>query len=186
MTLLDLGVVLLIVIYVALGWWTGTVRRVIGLVAVYIGLLVAFNMGPQGGGILEQSQPGLSFADARFISWSFFLVLMLLVFEGAATAVHAQLQVAVLALNKGIGVLIGLVTAVVLVTAIVYMLAGFGKPVGKQPDRLQITVRDAVVNSALGLPLAKAAGDFILPLLSAALPRDPQAYFALEGTGTQP
>ena len=45
-------------------------------------------------------------------------------------------------------------------------------------------VRDAVANSGIALPLAKAAGDFILPLLNAALPRDPQAYFTLEGTGT--
>jgi len=29
LTLLDLGVVLLLLIYAALGWWTGTVRRVI-------------------------------------------------------------------------------------------------------------------------------------------------------------
>jgi uncharacterized membrane protein required for colicin V production len=184
LTLLDLAAVLLLIIYLALGWWTGTVRRVIGLVAVYIGLLVAFNMGVQGADILEQWQPGMSVADARFLSWTFFLALMLLVFEGAATAIHAQLQVAVLALNRGIGVLIGAVTWVVLVTALVYMLAGFGKPVTKQPDRLQINVRDAVANSALALPLAKAAGDFILPLLNAALPRDPQAYFTLEGTAT--
>ncbi len=99
MTLLDLAALLLVLIYVALGWWTGTVRRVIGLVAVYIGLLVAFNMGAQGGGIVEQWQPGMSVADARFLSWTFFLALMLLVFEGAATAVHTQLQVAVLAFN---------------------------------------------------------------------------------------
>jgi uncharacterized membrane protein required for colicin V production len=182
LTLLDLAAVILVLIYAALGWWTGTVRRVIGLVAVYIGLLVAFNMAVQGGGILEQWQPGMSVADARFLSWIFFLALMLLVFEGAATAVHAQVQVAVLAFNRGVGVLIGLVTSVVLITALVYMLAGFGKPVGKQPDRLQINVRDAVTNSSLALPLARAAGDFILPLLNAALPRDPQAYFTLEGT----
>jgi len=180
LTLLDLAALLLVLIYVALGWWTGTVRRVIGLVAVYIGLLVAFNMGGQGGGIVEQWQPGMSVADARFLSWTFFLALMLLVFEGAATAVHTQLQVAVLAFNRGAGVLIGLVTSVVLITALVYMLAGFGKPVAKQPDRLQINVRDAVANSSLALPLAKAAGDFILPFLNAALPRDPQAYFTIE------
>jgi uncharacterized membrane protein required for colicin V production len=124
----------------------------------------------------------MSVADARFVAWTFFLFLMLLVFEGAATAVHTQLQVAVLAVNRGVGVFLGLVTSVVLITALVYMLAGFGKPVTKQPDRLQINVRDAVANSGLALPLAKAAGDYILPLLNAALPRDPQAYFTLEGT----
>jgi uncharacterized membrane protein required for colicin V production len=182
LTLLDLGAVLLFVVYAALGWFTGTIRRVIGLVAVYIALLVATFMGQQGGDVVMQSQPGMPVPDARLVAWGFFLVLMLLVFEGAATAVHSQLQLAVVAVNKAVGVVVGLVTALVLITALVYMLAGFAKPSGRQPDQLQITIRDAVVNSGIGFPLARAAGGYILPLLNAALPRDSQAYFTLEVT----
>ncbi len=182
MTLLDLGAVLLFVVYGALGWFTGTIRRVIGLVAVYIALLVATFMGHQGADVVMQSQPGMPVPDARLVAWSFFLILMLLVFEGAATAVHSQLQLAVVAVNKGVGVVVGLMTAVVLISALVYMLAGFAKPSARQPDQLQITVRDAIVNSGIAFPLARATGGYILPALNAALPRDSQAYFTLEGT----
>jgi hypothetical protein len=79
-------------------------------------------------------------------------------------------------------VVIALVTAVVLITALVYMLAGFAKPSARQPDQLQISVRDAVVNSGIAYPLARATANYVLPFLNAALPRDSQAYFVLEGT----
>jgi len=182
LTLLDLAAVVIVVGYVALGWFTGTIRRVIGLVAVYLALLVATFMGQQGADVVTQSQPGMPIPDARLVAWMFFLLLMLLVFEGAATAVHTQLQLAVVALNRGVGVVLGLVTTVVLVTALVYMLAGFAKPSARQPDQLQITVRDAVVNSGIAYPLARATANYVLPFLNAALPRDSQAYFVLEGT----
>jgi len=182
LTLLDLAAVVIVVAYAALGWITGTIRRVIGLVAVYVALLVATFMGQQGADVVMQSQPGMPVPDARLVAWCFFFVLMVLVFEGAATAVHSQLQLAVVAVNKGVGVVMGVVTAVVLITALVYMLAGFAKPSARQPDQFQITVRDAVVNSGIAFPLARATGGYVLPLLNAALPRDSQAYFTLEGT----
>jgi uncharacterized membrane protein required for colicin V production len=182
LTLLDLAAVLIVVGYVALGWFTGTIRRVIGLVAVYLALLVATYMGQQGADVVMQSQTSMPVPDARLVAWTFFLVLMLLVFEGAATAVHTQLQLAVVALNRGVGVVLGLVTSVVLITALIYMLAGFAKPSARQPDQLQITIRDAVVNSGIAYPLARATAAYVLPFLNAALPRDSQAYFVLEGT----
>lgn len=182
MTLLDLAGVLIFLLYFLLGWFSGTIRRVIGLAAVYLALLVATYMGQQGGSVIMQSQPGMPIPDARLVAWTFFLLLMLLVFEGAATAVHSQLQLAVVAVDRPVGVVLGLVTAAVLVTALVYMLAGFAKPSARQPDQLQITVRDAVLNSGIAYPLARGTANYVLPFLNAALPRDSQAYFVLEGT----
>ena len=128
MTLLDLVAAIFLVAYLLLGWYTGTVRRMLGLIGVLIALWIATNMGQQAAGILEQSQPGMATPDARLYSWAFFFLLILLVLEGAATAVHEQLQIAVVAVNRGIGLLLGLVTFVVVIVAVVYMLAGFGQP----------------------------------------------------------
>ena len=72
--------------------------------------------------------------------------------------------------------------ALAMATSLIYMLAGFGKPSARQPDQLQITIRDAVVNSGIAYPLARASAAYVLPFLNAALPRDSQAYFVLEGT----
>ena len=172
-----------LVIYLALGWYTGTVRRALGLIILLIALWTATNLGQQGAGIISQSQPGMAIPDTRLLSWGFFFLLILLVLEGAATAVHDQLQIAVVALNRGVGLILGVVTFVVLNTAVVYMLAGFGQPTARQPDTLQTDVRNAVVNSAFAYPLAKSTAATVLPLLNTFLPRDPKAYFNLEGTG---
>ncbi|HEX6350986.1 MAG TPA: CvpA family protein [Candidatus Dormibacteraeota bacterium] len=183
LTLLDLAAVLLLVAYVALGWYTGTVRRVLGLIVALIALWVATNMGQQGGSIVIQNQPGMSIPDARMISWLFFFLLILLVLEGATYAVRDQLQIAVVAVNRAGGLVAALATFVVINTAVVYMLAGFGQPTARQPDTLQLRVRDAVVNSGFAYPLAKSTANAVLPLLNSFLPRDPKAYFNLEGTG---
>jgi uncharacterized membrane protein required for colicin V production len=182
-TLLDLGAAAFLVIYLALGWYTGTVRRALGLVILLVALWTATNLGQQGAAIIGQSQPGMAVPDTRMISWAFFFLLLLLVLEGAATAVHEQLQVAVVAVNRGVGLILGVVTFVVLNTAVVYMLAGFGQPTARQPDALQTDVRNAVVNSGFAYPLAKSMANTVLPLLNSFLPRDPKAYFNLEGTG---
>ena len=174
---------LFLVVYLALGWYTGTVRRALGLIILLIALWVATNLSQQGAGIISQSQPGMAVPDTRLLSWSFFFLLILLVLEGAATAIHDQLQIAVVALNRGVGLILGLVTFVVLNTAVVYMLAGFGQPTARQPDALQTDVKNAVVNSGFSYPLAKSMANPVLPLLNSFLPRDPKAYFNLEGTG---
>jgi len=180
---LDLGALVVLVTYVALGWYTGTVRRVLGLIIVMAALWVATNMGQQGAGILTQFQPGMATADARLYSWGFFFLLLVVVLEASAFALGDQLQIAVVAANKAGGLLLGLITFVIVTAAVVYMLAGFGQPTVRQPDTLQVDVRDAVVNSGFAFPVARAAAEPVLPLLNTFLPRDPKAYFNLEGTG---
>jgi len=52
---LDLLPILLVVVYTALGLFTGVLRRIIGLIALYLAFVGATNMGLQAGGILQQS-----------------------------------------------------------------------------------------------------------------------------------
>ena len=181
MTVLDVIAIVFVLVYMFVGWYTGTIRRVLGLIGVYLAMLVATNMGQQGAGIYLQYSPTTPVPDARLFGWLFFFFLLTIVFEGAATAVHAQIQLAVVALNNGIGLVIGIITALVVVTGLFYMTAGYAKAATNTPSGLQITIRDELANSHLVLPLMKATASPILPLLSAALPRDSQAYFAFEG-----
>lgn len=180
MTLVDLLGAGILVAYAVLGWTTGTVRRVIGLTVLYVAFLVATNMGQSGGDIYRQWTPTTPPTDARLYGWLFFFLLMLIALEAAATAVHAQLQLSVVALNKSIGVLVGLVTGLVVVVGLFYMSAGYARATVNEPSKLQSRVRDALAQSHFVLPLVKAAAPPILPLLSASLPRDSQAYFTFE------
>ncbi len=178
MTLVDLIGALVFVVYGVLGIYTGTIRRVLGLIVIYAAMWVATNMGQPGGSIYIQYAPTTPVPDARLIGWIFFLVLLMLALEGAATAVNAQLQLAVVAWNRAVGFVIGLVTALVLVIAVFYMVAGYSKANTNTPSDLQISTRDALVNSHFVFPLVKATAAPILPLLSAVLPRDSTAYFS--------
>ncbi len=181
MTFIDLIAIAVVVGYGILGWFSGTVRRVIGLAGLYLALVAATYMGQWAGGIYQQVNPAAPVPDARLAGWLFFLVLLVVAIEGLATAVHTQLQVAVVALNRSVGVILGLVTGVVVTVAAFYILAGYAQGVTAQASNAQIEVRDNLNHSRVMLPLARKAGPPVLPLLSGALPRDSEAYFIFEG-----
>lgn len=177
--LLGIGVALL---YVVLGLTTGTVRRVLGLVIVYVALLVGTNLGQSGGGIYQQWSPTTPQQDARLVGFLFFFGLIVVALEAAAFALRTQLQLAVVALDRFFGVAVGLVTAGVLVVALFYMGAGYGRAAVNEPSQLQAGTRDALSQSHLVLPLVKLAAAPVLPLLAGVLPRDSQAYFTFDNT----
>ncbi len=177
MTLFDLAAVLIVLVYVVIGYYSGVIRRVIGLAGAFLGCLVGTYMGVSGGSIVQQYWPDTPIPDSRIYSWLFFFALIVLIIEGAALAVHDLLQVSVVLLNRFTGVLVGLVTAGVVVVALAYMLAGYAQPLGSGPvDSQQIKVRDAVANSKIGLSLAKLASP-VLIVMEGALPHDPATYF---------
>ena len=180
MTLADLLGVAILLAYAILGWTTGTVRRVIGIVVVYVALIAGTNMGQPGGGILEQWDNTIPAQDARLYAWLFFFLLILLALEGAATAVHGRLQLAVVAFDKSLGVLIGLVTGTVVIVALVFMTAGFSRAAINQPSDLQTWTRDSLASSHFVVPLTKSISGTVVPLLAGGLPRDAQAYFTFK------
>lgn len=180
MTLVDLLAIAILAVYAILGWSTGTVRRVIGVVVVYAALIVGTNMGQPGGGILEQSNNTIPPQDARLYGWLFFFLLIVVALEAAATAVHGRLQLAVVAFDKSLGVLIGLVTGTVVIVSLVYMTAGFSRAAINQPSDLQSSLRDSLAASHLAVPVTRSISGVVMPLLSAGLPRDAQAYFTFK------
>lgn len=178
MTLIDLVAIVLVVGYSAFGYATGAVRRVLGLVFVYFAVLVGTYMGPHGADILLQYSPSTPIPDARLYGWLAFTLAILIAAEGFATALHEQLQAAVVALNKAVGVLLGAITGLVGTVVLVFMLAGYAQPAGGgQLSSLELTVKDQLNRSTIAVRMTKATGAPIVVALSAALPREASQFF---------
>ena len=177
MTWIDLFAILLIVAYGVGGFFTGVLRRLIGFVALYVGLFAATNMGLQAGGILQQTS-NFETPDARIYGFFGILFAVLVIVEGATQLAHSQIQIPALSLNRTFGVLAGLITAIVLTVLCVYELGAAANPFGgSQLDPRQQSIRDAYNSSHVIVPIAKAIQKPVIALFQPALPGDPQIYF---------
>jgi hypothetical protein len=92
MTWLDVLPFVLIIIYAALGYFTGVLRRGIGLAALYVGFLAATGMGLQAGNIINQAF-AIEVPDARIIGFFGILAAVLILIDGAAQLAHAQIRI---------------------------------------------------------------------------------------------
>jgi len=98
--------------------------------------------------------------------------------EGAAQLVHSQIQIQAIVFNRVSGVVVGLLTAIVLSVLVTYELQAAGNPFGgTQLDSLQLSIRDAVNNSHLAVPLTNALKRPIIAIFDPVLPNNPQIYF---------
>jgi uncharacterized membrane protein required for colicin V production len=177
MTWIDLFAILLIVGYGVGGFFTGVLRRLIGFVALYVGLFAATNMGLQAALILQQAS-NFEIADSRIYGFFGILFAVLVLVEGATQLAHGQIQIPALSLNRTFGVLAGLITAIVLTVICVYELGAAANPFGgPQLDPRQQGIRDAYNGSHVIVPIARAIQKPIIALFQPALPGDPQIYF---------
>jgi uncharacterized membrane protein required for colicin V production len=177
MTSIDWLVIGLLVVYTAGGFFTGVIRRLIGLVALYLGLLAATNMGLQAGGILQQSS-NFDVPDARIYGFFGILTAILVIVEAATQLAHSQIQIPALLFNNALGAIAGLITAVLLSVVLVYELGAAGNPFGgSQLDPLQQKIRDAYQGSHIVVPIVHQVQRPIINIFAGALPDDPQIYF---------
>lgn len=175
---LDALPIVLVIVYGALGLFTGALRRLVGLVAIYLAFVGATNMGLQAGGLLQQSS-SLETPDARIYGFFGIIVAVIVIVEGAAQLANSQIQVGALVFNRVLGVLLGLTTAVILSVLITFELEAASKPFGGGAlDAQQLQIRDAVRGSHLAVPLVSAIGKPIVTIFQLALPNDPQIYFS--------
>jgi hypothetical protein len=178
MNALDVLPIALVIVYGALGLFTGTLRRLVGLVAVYLAFIGATNMGLQAGGILQQSST-LETPDARIYGFFGIVIAVIVIIEGAAQLVGSQIQGGAIVFNRALGVVIGVVTAIVLSVLLTYELEAAGNPFGGGAlDSQQLQIRDQVQGSRIAVPLVSAIGKPILTIFQLALPADPQIYFS--------
>lgn len=178
MNWLDVMPIVLVIVYVALGLFTGVLRRLIGLIALYLAFVGATNMGLQAGGIFQQSS-NLETPDARIYGFFSIIIAVILIVEGAAQLANSQIQIGALLFNRVLGVVIGLTTAIILSVLVTFELEAAGNPFGGGSlDPLQGSIRDAVHSSHIAVPLTNAIGKPIEIIFQLALPTDPQIYFS--------
>ena len=178
MTWLDVLPVVLIIVYAALGYLTGVLRRGIGLVALYVALLAATGMGLQAGGILNQAA-ALETPDARIVGFFGILLAVLILIDGAAQLAQAQIRIEAVYWNRASGVALGVVTAIMLSVVVVYLMVAAGNPSGGgELSGLQAQIHDTVKNSRLVVPLVNNVGKPIIAIFSPVLPNDPNQYFS--------
>lgn len=177
MNWLDFAVIILIVAYTAAGFFTGLIRRAIGLVALWVAFLGATHLGLQAGGVLQQSS-GLEVPDSRIYGFFGIVIAVLVIVEGAGQLAHSQIQIPAVTLNRVTGVIIGLFTGVLLSVVITHELVYAGQPFGGgQLDALQARIKDTTNHSGIAVPFRNAIGTPIVDVFQPVLPADPQIYF---------
>ncbi len=177
MTWIDIFPVLLLIAYGVGGFFTGLIRRFIGLVALFVAFWAATNMGLQAGAILQQTS-SFEVADGRIYGFFGIIVFVLVIVEAATQLAHSQIQIQAVILNRTFGVALGLVTAILLSVVSVYLLSQASNPIGgAQLDPIQLNIREAVRNSLFMVKLVNATDRPIIALFSPLLPPDPQVYF---------
>ena len=177
MNWIDLIPIVLVVVYTVGGFFSGLIRRFIGLVALFVAVWAATNMGLQAGGILQQTS-NFETSDARIYGFFGIIVALLVIVEVATQLAHTQIQIPAIALNRTLGTTIGLVTAILLSVVVIYEIGAAANPIGgAQLDPLQQNLRDSVHHSLFAVNLVNAIDKPILALFQPLLPPDPQVYF---------
>jgi uncharacterized membrane protein required for colicin V production len=178
MTWLDVLPIVLVIVYAALGFFGGLLKRVIGLIALYLAFVGATNMGLQAGTILQNSS-NLEIPDARIYGFFGIVIAVIVIVEVAAQLASSQIQVGALVFNRALGVVFGLLTAIVLFVLVTNELIAAGNPFGGGAlDPLQQSIRDAVQGSHIAVPITHAIGKPLVSIFGLALPADPQIYFS--------
>jgi uncharacterized membrane protein required for colicin V production len=180
LTWIDLLPIVLVIAYGVGGYFTGLIRRFIGLVALFVSVWAATNMGLQAGAILTQTSTGMVVSDSRIYGFFGIIVALLLIVEVATQIAHKQIQIpGAIILNRTLGVVFGLATAILLSVVVIYEVGQAANPIGgAQLDPLQQGLRDAVHHSLYATNLVNAIDRPIVALFQPLLPGDPQVYFS--------
>jgi hypothetical protein len=177
-SLLDVLLIVLIIGYGVLGFFTGLLHRFIGLVALFLAFWAANNMGLQAGGILQQTS-NFEIPDARIYGFFGIVVVVLVVIDGAAWLAKSQIKIEAIVFNRTTGVIVGLLTALLLSIVVTHELEAAANPFGgPQLDPLESSIRNTVNNSHIAVPLTDHIGTPFIALFGPFLPSDPQIYFS--------
>jgi len=177
-TWIDIFPIVLVIAYGAGGFFTGLIRRFIGLVALFIAVWAATNMGLQAGGILQQTS-SFEIADGRIYGFFGIIFAVLLIVEVATQLAHSQIQIPAVVLNRTLGTILGVFSAILISYVVVYELGAAGNPIGgAQLDPLQQNIRDSVHHSLFMVNLVNATDRPIIALFQPLLPGDPQQFFS--------
>ena len=162
--------------YVGLGYYSGLIRRVIGLVTIYFAFLCATNLNTGVAQTILNFFPFTPAPDSRLWAYLLVMVAVLLAVEGLAAGYHERLPVAVVPFNRLTGAIIAFVAGVILVGFLMAVLNGYAFPLGGSPTDNQVKLRTASASSVL-VPVFVNAVKPLKPLFHLALPTEPQTFF---------
>jgi len=121
-TWLDALPIVLVIVYAGLGYFGGLLRRVIGLIALYLAFVGATNMGLQAAQIFQQSS-NLETPDARIYGFFGIVIAVIVIVEAAAQLASSQIQVGALVFNRVLGVIVGVLNIIPVVGVILGLVA---------------------------------------------------------------
>lgn len=174
----DILIVVIVIAYTVLGYLSGLVRRVIGIVGLFAGFGVATAMTPLASNVFMQANPTWTIPDARMVVYMVILVFLIVVVEGFAAAYHSKLQISYVLLDKSSGALVAALSALLAVTVALYLLFAASVPNGAAPDGAQVHVSTAIkTQSALAPALFRSVGAIAVIAFRPVTPVDPSAYF---------
>jgi len=177
LTWIDVLPIVLIIGYAVAGYFTGVLRRGIGLIALYVAFLAATGMGLQAGNLLQQGF-SIETPDARIFGFFGIVLVVLVAIEGAAQLANAQIQISAIVWNRLSAVILGVLTAGLLSVLLVYEFEAAGSPSGEGLiASTQAQIRDTVTNSRLAVPIMHAVYKPIVAIFQPVLPGDPHEYF---------
>ena len=180
----DLAVIAVIAVFAGLGYWTGLIRRVIGFIAVYVAFIAATQAAPTAANVILQAEPNWAVPDALMLGYFVIVVIVLLVVEVMASFYHGRLQIAAIVLDRASGAVVGGLTALLAVTAALYLLVGGSQPPEGSPDGAQIQILDSIRHASLAPALIRTAGQPAVLLFGPVIPAAPGSYF--NGQGARP
>ena len=173
----DLAIVLLIVAYGAFGYWTGLVRRVIGLLGLYLAYFAATSSAPTAASVVLQAVPNWAVPDALMLGYFLVVGILILIVEILAGFYHSHLQLKAILLDKGTGAVVGVITALAGITVGLSLLLGATQPIEGSPDGAQIQVHDAIHRSPLSTVLLASLGPAVRLIFGPVIPNNPGAYY---------
>ena len=178
MTLVDIFPLVLLIAYGVGGFFSGLIRRFIGLAALFVAVWAATNMGQQAGAILQQTSSVSEVSDGRIYGFFGMIVAILLLVEVATQIAHKQIQIQAVVLNRTLGTALGVVTAFLLSVVVVFELEQAANTTGgSELDSLQLSIKDAVDHSLFMTKLVNAIDRPVIALFQPLLPGEPQIYF---------
>jgi uncharacterized membrane protein required for colicin V production len=175
--MIDLAIVAAVILYAGLGYWTGIIRRVIGMVALYLGFFAATNSAPTAASVVLQAFPDWAVPDALMLGYFMVVAIVLIIVDVLASLWHGQLQLAAVVVDRGSGAVVGALTALVGISLTLSLLLGASQPVQGSPDGAQIQIHDAIRKSVLGPGLASALGPASKLIFALVVPNDPATFF---------
>jgi len=184
--LIDILILVAIILYGVVGFYTGLIHRIIGFFGLYLGFLVGTYIAPTAASVLQQSVPNWNTPDSLIVSYFVLVAFITLLVEGFAAGFHKQIQVTYVAFDHLLGLLIGLATAIVGVTVTLALLEASSHPPAGSADAAEITMSTRIHQSSLAPTIISALGQPVLLLFSPVVPGDPAAWFNGIGVSANP